>query len=112
MINLPINNKLTKKQLRDFILNVINTQVVESNYISLHLQLMLKDNDLLVLGNIFIVDKTNPKSIKGCLFNFEIAYNSLVLKIDDLEISQLVINYKEVNRSEFLSYVKNFYQDK
>lgn len=112
MLNFPITTQLTRKLVKKFILNTINSHDIESRYISLQLQLMSKDNDIIDFGNIFMLDKSNSKSINGCLFYFNFVYNNDFLIQNDLEISHLIINYKEVNRSDYLTYIKNFYRDK
>ena len=58
-----ITNQFSKKLLKKFILNFIKTNEIESRYVSVHLQLMLKDNDLVDLGNAYMLDKLNIKSI-------------------------------------------------
>lgn len=112
MLNFLITNQLTKKFLQTILRKVINSPEIEFRYISLHLQIITKDNDIIDFGNMFIVDRLNQKSIKGCLFYFNIVYNSDILNNNELEISQVIVNYKEVKRSEYITHLNNFYNDK
>ena len=112
MLNFPITTQFTRKRLRNILMSVVNSSEIESRYITLQIQFILKSNDIIDFGNVFMLDRLNTKSIKGCKFYFELTYNNEVLNNNDLEITQVIVNYNKVKRTEYLKNIKNFYQDK
>lgn len=105
MTNYSISNKT---YLFNTLKNFIKLTKFNSRYISLQLQFVTKDNDIIDLGNIFYVDISNDKSIKSCLAYYYRCYNSESYFIDNqLEINLILLNYQDINRSE---YIQNFYK--
>lgn len=112
MLNYTFRNK-KDFNIKEFISNIdnlIKSQELTSRYLSIQVGAATKDNDIYDLGNSFIVDKNNNKSISACKNYFKYYYIEYFKS--NLEIIQLTITYNRVKRNDYIEYIKDFYKNR
>lgn len=113
MLNYTFDNK-NKFKIKIF-LSIINNLIKDPNlnsrYLSILAQVATKDNDIYDLAELFIVDRNNNKSISACKFNLKVNCIDF-FENNDLEIIHLTITYNQVDRKNYINYIKEFYKNK
>ena len=89
--------------------NFIKSNDIDGRFINISMQMHSKDNDIYNLGNQFIIDRKNQKSIKTCKIYFKEYYNN-DFKNNDFEIIKLTITYSMLNYNQYIDYIKEYYK--
>ena len=104
------NNQCSRKFILSKLEGLIKSPKTNGRYLSILVQLNTRDNDIVNLGGFVCVDRLNPISIGLCKFYFDLRYNEDILN-NKLEISSLIISSKEIEKEEYLNYIRDFYRD-
>lgn len=105
-----LDTQFSRKTFMSVIEDLINSPKTEGRYISLFVQISTKDNDIVDLGKLFIVDRLNSSSIKYCKFYFNLYFTEYYLDTK-LKILSLIISHEEVDKNTYTDYIRDFYRD-
>lgn len=104
-IELLFENNCNRKIFMSEINSLLKSYKINGRYLSLYVKLNNKN-----IGDHFIVDRLNHKSISYCKFYFNRIYTEDILD-NELEIESIQILFDVVDINLFQNFIKNFYRN-
>ena len=104
-----IRSVCNKKKIVSYISRFLKSGEFNSRYIYVQLKFLTDNNNMILIGDKYLLDTQNDREIRTYRFYILQYYSfNYLIENEDKKIIKVVFDYSEATRKEYLSQVREF----
>lgn len=107
-----LKSECNKKKLSEHISNFCNLTIFKKRYVKVILNLYLVNKEIVQLGDLYIFDRNSKKDIDLYKFYLVTNFLNIFLVNHNERIKNLVFDYSETTKKEYLEFISKTLSEK